>query len=110
MNATATIAANKLILNKRCEFVCDQGNAWVPLGHCSASNLLGMLNEVAGDSVEVQFHTTEKESDIAEDVRKYSRRLDRLMEWDRTEWEPKVVRGVAVSRVYVCTLTRRKEV
>lgn len=97
--------ANLLYLNKRNEFSFESANACAPMGHCKADDLAEMFDRVAADVVVAEFHTSEKY--LKADLAKFTRRFAALgPNYTISAWAPKVVRGIEVSGVMACTITR----
>lgn len=102
----ATILANRLLLNTRCEFQYDTERHWVPVAKCAAKDLAETLDAVCGESVTVEFHTARDPKGQAADLAKYSRRLAGLSGWTCSAWEHPVIRGYVQETVFACELRR----
>ena len=98
------VKANLIILNKRCEFVYDEGNAWAPMGHYRVADLAERMNALCGESAVIEFRSSDRHE--AEDKAKFRARLNQVGGWTFSDWQPQVVRGHVVSAVWQCVATR----
>lgn len=103
---TTEIKANRLTLNKRCEFAYDGQNCWAPMLNVPASGLLEAMHAVAADTVQVSFHTLN--ADTAEqDKKTYARRLTKLFPYYTfSGWKQMEIKGHVMPTHFIGTLLR----
>lgn len=103
---TSDVKANRLTLNKRCEFAYDGKHCWAPMLNCPASGLLEAMNAIAADSVQVSFHTLTAET-AEQDKKTYTRRLMKLFPYYTfSGWKQMEINGHVQSRHFIGTLLR----
>lgn len=97
------IKATKIHFSKVCEFIYDTEKHIAYLGKCDVSELSGMMDELCGDSVVIQFNTDARYE--KKDLVKFNRRLDIVAGWTFGEWSHPVINGHPQSFMQ-CVATR----
>lgn len=96
--------ATEIYFSKKCEFWFSNANAAVPLGDCIVSDLAEFMNEKCGNSVVIQFRSSDQH--MKSDIAKNQKRIDSVAGWTFSEWQSPVIKGHTLTVIKECVATR----
>ncbi len=103
-----TIKANKVVFGTKCEFFYNDKANFVGLGIFSSRELGERLDDLAGESVLIEFRTVTDKQEQAKDVKKFSKRLDVINDkWSVGEWHNLIIDGHVMNTTFQCEIKRK---
>lgn len=103
---TSKTKINYIRFNRRCDLIHETENVHAVFANCKVKELRNWLESHGGNTIRVMVKTHHMN-----DVERYLRSMDKRIGtlagiYERTEWEPHIIKGYVMEDQHICTLTR----